>query len=89
MKLVGQGGEAPGKAPPGDLVVIVAVMEHPVFKRQGYDIHVEASISMTQVRDPSPLAMSICVEQILSRARKKRRVTSFWLRGPIAEVNIA
>jgi hypothetical protein len=54
LRLAGQGGESPGKGPPGDLIVSVAVMEHPVFKRQGYDIHVEATISMTQVSNGHP-----------------------------------
>lgn len=74
LRLAGQGGDSPGKGPPGDLIVSVAVMEHPVFKRQGYDIHVEATISMTQVSNGHPGFLLI----FRLRWRSFQKVKRFW-----------
>ena len=44
----GEGEPGRGGAPAGDLHVIVRVQDHATFKRDGYDIHSEQSITFSQ-----------------------------------------
>jgi molecular chaperone DnaJ len=42
LKMRGEGAKVQGDAVPGDLYIVVKVKEHPVFEREGDDIHVFA-----------------------------------------------
>jgi molecular chaperone DnaJ len=48
LKLVGEGGEGTKGGPNGDLYVLLAVKEHPIFTRDGYDVLCEIPISFSQ-----------------------------------------
>jgi molecular chaperone DnaJ len=48
MRLSGQGEAGPRGAPAGDLYVEIAVREHPIFRREGDDLHCEIPIRITQ-----------------------------------------
>lgn len=48
IRLAGEGEAGVNGGPPGDLYVIVQIKEHPVFKRDGDDLHCEMPISFTQ-----------------------------------------
>ncbi len=49
VKIIEGGGEhGRGGAPNGDLHVIIRVAEHPVFRRQGYDLHGAIHVSYPQ-----------------------------------------
>jgi DnaJ-class molecular chaperone len=48
IRLAGKGGPGSANGPPGDLMARIRVRPHPLFKRQGRDIHMEASISVTE-----------------------------------------
>ncbi len=45
IKFSGEADEAPGIVP-GDVVVVITEKEHPVFKRQGADLHVKVKIDL-------------------------------------------
>jgi curved DNA-binding protein len=47
LRLVGKGMPGPRGVPPGDLYVTVWVAEHPVFKRQGQDLHIDKEVSLS------------------------------------------
>jgi molecular chaperone DnaJ len=47
VQLTEQGEVGPGGGPPGDLYVEIHVAEHPVFTRQGNDLHTTVAIPMT------------------------------------------
>eukprot|EP01018_Ginkgo_biloba_P033550 Gb_35614 [translate_table: standard] len=48
LRVLGRGGADPDGGHPGDLFVNIKVREDPVFRREGADIHVDESISVTQ-----------------------------------------
>lgn len=48
IRLAGQGEAGPSGAAPGDLYVEVRVREHPIFKREGDDLHCEVPIRFAQ-----------------------------------------
>ncbi|KAF6141848.1 hypothetical protein GIB67_003219 [Kingdonia uniflora] len=48
MKIPRSGGADPDGNQPGDLYVTIKVREDPIFRREGRDIHVDASLSITQ-----------------------------------------
>ncbi|WP_045738738.1 molecular chaperone DnaJ [Xanthomonas sp. MUS 060] len=48
IRLSGEGEAGPAGAPPGDLYVEVRVREHPIFKRDGDDLHCEVPIRISQ-----------------------------------------
>lgn len=48
LRLQGQGAEGDPGAPPGNLLVQVIVEDDPYFHRDGYDVHTEMPISVTQ-----------------------------------------
>ncbi|WP_394833281.1 DnaJ domain-containing protein [Pendulispora rubella] len=60
VRIPGQGGPSPNGGPPGDLVLVVHVLEHPFFKREGDDLHVNVPITLKEayqgakVRVPTP-----------------------------------
>jgi molecular chaperone DnaJ len=44
----GEGETGKNGAPPGDLHVIVRVVEHPIFRREGFDVWCEVPVSFSQ-----------------------------------------
>jgi molecular chaperone DnaJ len=48
IRLAGRGNAGTMGAPVGDLYIIVRVGEHPVFKREGDDIHLTVPVSVTE-----------------------------------------
>jgi len=47
IRLTGEGEAGENGGPPGDLYVHVNVLEHPIFKRDGTDLHCDVPISFT------------------------------------------
>jgi len=47
IQLSGQGEAGPNGGPPGDLFVEIKVAEHPIFERQGDDLHCTVALPMT------------------------------------------
>src|SRR5689334_7676705 len=48
LRLSGEGQPGVNGGPPGDLYVVVAVKEHPIFERQAYDLHCTVPINVSQ-----------------------------------------
>lgn len=48
LRIRGAGEPSPNGGPPGDLMIVVHVAEHPVFIRDGKDLFVEAPVSFNQ-----------------------------------------
>jgi molecular chaperone DnaJ len=48
LKLAGEGEAGVRGGPPGDLYVVIAVQEHPIFTRHGDDLYCEVPISFAQ-----------------------------------------
>lgn len=48
VRIPGQGGQSPNGGPSGDLVLVIHVRPHPLFKREGDDLHVEAPIRVSE-----------------------------------------
>ncbi len=48
LRIQGEGEMGLYGGPPGDLYVVISVMEHPIFERDGYDIICEIPISFVQ-----------------------------------------
>jgi molecular chaperone DnaJ len=48
IRIPGKGNAGPGGGPPGDLYIVVRTTEHPVFKREGDDIHVLVPVNVTE-----------------------------------------
>ena len=48
IRIPGKGNAGRGGGPPGDLYIIIRTEEHPVFRREGDDIHVTVPISMSE-----------------------------------------
>jgi curved DNA-binding protein len=48
LRLSGKGDTGPQDGPPGDLYLNINVVSHPIFARDGNDIHLEKSITFTQ-----------------------------------------
>jgi molecular chaperone DnaJ len=46
VRLPGAGNAGRRGGPPGDFVLTVEVEEHPVFRREGFDLHCEATVGM-------------------------------------------
>lgn len=46
LRLGGQGGEGLGGGPPGDALIEVHVAPHPLFRREGDDIHMDLPITL-------------------------------------------
>ncbi len=49
LRLRGQGNAGIAGGPPGDLIIVVEIQPHPVFRRQGADLHVEVPIHYGQL----------------------------------------
>jgi curved DNA-binding protein len=48
IRLAGKGGPGMSGGPPGDLMARIRVRPHGVFRREGRDIHLEASVSISE-----------------------------------------
>src|SRR5690606_36681535 len=48
IRLAGEGEAGPPGSPPGDLYVEVRVRPHPIFERDGDDLHCEVPIRISQ-----------------------------------------
>jgi molecular chaperone DnaJ len=48
LRVAGKGNAGTGGAPPGDLYITTRVEEHPLFKRQGNDIHITVPVTVTE-----------------------------------------
>lgn len=48
LRLAGKGSPAYLQGQPGDLYLNINILPHPIFARDGYDIHVEKSVSFSQ-----------------------------------------
>ncbi|MBV9279900.1 MAG: molecular chaperone DnaJ [Chloroflexi bacterium] len=48
IRLAGEGEIGPKGGPPGDLYIVLDVTDHPVFKREGYDIFYELPLNVAQ-----------------------------------------
>ncbi len=48
IRLRGKGGEGIGGGPPGDLLARIRVRPHPLFRREGRDLHLEVPISVQE-----------------------------------------
>lgn len=49
LKIVGKGNVPRGSGEPGDLLVIVSVAEHPLFRRRGEDVMVELPLTFAEL----------------------------------------
>ncbi|HVJ90184.1 MAG TPA: J domain-containing protein [Labilithrix sp.] len=68
VRIPGQGGKSPSGGPSGDLVLVIHVRPHALFKREGDDLHLEVPINLseavsgTKVRVPTfegPVAVKV------------------------------
>lgn len=48
LRITGEGEASPDDGPPGDLYVLLHVQDHPVFRREGPQLHTEVSITASQ-----------------------------------------
>jgi molecular chaperone DnaJ len=48
IRIAGKGNAGPHGGPPGDLYIIVKTEDHPVFHREGDDIHVTVPVTMAE-----------------------------------------
>ena len=48
LRITGRGLKGGAGAPPGDLYIKIAVKDHPVFRREGSDLHLDKEIQFTQ-----------------------------------------
>jgi len=48
IRIPGKGNAGPGGGPPGDLYVIIRTGDHPIFHREGDDIHITVPVSATE-----------------------------------------
>ncbi len=48
LRLAGRGEPGFNGGPPGDLYIVFAVQDHPVFTREEYDLHLEVPITVSQ-----------------------------------------
>lgn len=49
IRIAGQGGEGRAGGPRGDLYIVVRVQPHPIFRRDGDDLHARVSARMTML----------------------------------------
>jgi curved DNA-binding protein len=48
VRIAGQGGQSPNGGPNGDLVLVIHVRPHSLFKREGDDLHLEVPIRVSE-----------------------------------------
>jgi molecular chaperone DnaJ len=67
IRLAGKGNAGRRAGPPGDLYIIVRIEQHPVFRREGDDIHITVPITVSE----AALGAKIDVPTIDGRAQLK------------------
>jgi molecular chaperone DnaJ len=67
IRIAGKGNAGRGGGPPGDLFIVIRIEEHPVFHREGDDIHVTVPVSISE----AALGAKIEVPTIDGRAQLK------------------
>jgi molecular chaperone DnaJ len=67
IRLQGKGNAGPNGGPPGDLFLIVRVGTHPVFTREGDDIHIKVPVTIAE----ATLGAKVDVPTIDGRAQLK------------------
>lgn len=48
VRIPGQGGRSPSGGPNGDLVLVIHVKPHPLFRREGDDLHIDVPIQVSE-----------------------------------------
>jgi curved DNA-binding protein len=48
VRIPGQGGRSPNGGPNGDLVLVIHVTPHPLFRREGDDLHIDVPIQVSE-----------------------------------------
>lgn len=48
VRIPGQGAPSPNGGPSGDLVLVIRVRPHPLFKREGDDLHLEVPLNVSE-----------------------------------------
>jgi len=59
IRLAGQGEVGPGGGPPGDLYIEVSEQPHPIFTREGSDLHCAVQLPMTQAALGTDLVLEL------------------------------
>ncbi|MFL6436948.1 MAG: DnaJ C-terminal domain-containing protein [Terriglobales bacterium] len=67
IRIAGKGNAGRGGGPPGDLFIVIRIEQHPVFHREGDDIHVTVPVSISE----AALGAKIEVPTIDGRAQLK------------------
>jgi len=65
LRMANKGHVSDGRGPPGDLFLKIKVKEDPLFKREGYDIVSEVSLSISQ----AALGGTVSVETLYGRVK--------------------
>ncbi|GAA1968496.1 molecular chaperone DnaJ [Nocardioides panacihumi] len=79
VQLAGQGEVGPGGGPAGDLYVEIQVARHPVFNRQGNDLHCTVTVPMTAAALGTTLTLPTLEADLVSETSSSDLVTSFEL----------
>jgi molecular chaperone DnaJ len=79
VQLAGQGEVGPGGGPAGDLYVEIQVARHPVFTRQGNDLHCLVTVPMTAAALGTVLTLPTLEADLASADSSPDLVTSFEL----------
>jgi molecular chaperone DnaJ len=77
VQLAGQGEVGPGGGPAGDLYVEIQVARHPVFNRQGNDLHCSVTVPMTAAALGTVLTLPTLEADLASEDSSPELVTSF------------
>jgi molecular chaperone DnaJ len=59
LRLAGRGDEPPGDGPPGDLLVVIGVNEHPIFRRRGTDLFCDLPVTYPQAALGADIAVPL------------------------------
>ena len=77
VQLAGQGEVGPGGGPAGDLYVEIQVARHPLFTRQGNDLHCTVTVPMTAAALGTVLTLPTLEADLVSETSSPDLVTSF------------
>jgi molecular chaperone DnaJ len=77
VQLAGQGEVGPGGGPAGDLYVEISVNRHPLFVRQGNDLHCTVTVPMTAAALGTVLTLPTLEADLVSDSSSSELVTSF------------
>jgi molecular chaperone DnaJ len=77
VQLAGQGEVGPGGGPAGDLYVEIQVSRHPLFTRQGNDLHCTVTVPMTAAALGTVLTLPTLEADLVSETSSSDLVTSF------------